>query len=152
MTSDKNCDAEFNKTTENGKMYGQFILGNWPDFVNVSSQVSCTSGVYSMFQMTWFDGTYNSVTAYSLTSSICYDDPNFDSGKPNVEYDSVVAVFTGVMNYSTPVTVEVKMNDNGEPGMNKDYAEITVKDMADNVLFTTSGLLRSGSVYPTPLY
>ncbi len=152
ITSDKTCNAEFNKITTNGKMFGQFTLGTWPNIVNVSSQISCNPSVYSMFHITWFDGKYNSVRAYSLTSSVCYDHPVYNSGKPNVEYDSIKAVMTGVMNYNKPVILEIEMNDNGEPGMNKDIVFITVKDMMDNILFTTSGLIESGSVYATPLY
>ncbi len=142
-------------SVQNGKMYGNFSVGNWPNTATVNSQIPCSDvgGAYTMFTMNWIqNGRYNYVTAYNKDSVVCYDDPSFDPMKPNVDFDTTIATLTGMMNYSTPVTIEVEMSDGGEPGLNKDYVHITVKDMSNTTIFEIDGMVTSGSVYATPLY
>ena len=155
MDSDKNCNAVFNKVTDNGKVYGNFTIGNWPNSVIVKSQIPCSNypGVNPIFIMNWVENyKYNYVVAYNLNNVLCYDDPAFDPMKPNVDFDTARITLTGMMNYSTPVVIEIEESDGGEPGLNRDYVHITVKNMADVIIFETNGMVKSGSVYAMPLY
>lgn len=153
MTYDKTCNAEFNKTTQNGRMFGNFTLGNWPDFVSVDTNVTCDGSITPWFSMTYFDGSmYHSVVAYNQVSVLCYDDPSFTPLLPTVEYDSTIAQLTGMLDGYIPVKVEILMQDNGEPGFGNDYTEITIRDMSNAVLYQKTGLITSGSIYPMPLH
>ncbi len=141
--------------SQNGKMYGNFTVGSWPVTAVVNSQIPCSdvSGAYTTFTMNWVqNGRYNFVTAYNKDSVVCYDDPSFDPMKPNVNFDTTIATLRGMMNYSTPVIIEVEMSDGGEPGLNKDFVHITVKNMSNVTIFEIDGMVTSGSVYATPLY
>ena len=140
---------------ENGKMYGNFTIGNWPNSAVVNSQIPCSSypGVNPIFTMNWVQNyRYNYIVAYNLDSVVCYDDPAFDPIKPNVDFDTTIATLRGMMNYSTPVIIEIEESDGGEPGRNRDYVHITVKDMSNTVIFETDGMVTSGSVYAMPLH
>jgi len=140
---------------QNGKMYGNFTIGSWPNSAVVNSQIPCSSypGVNPIFTMNWVQNyRYNYIVAYTLNSVTCYDDPAFDPMKPNVDFDTTIATLRGMMNYSTPVIIEIEESDGGEPGRNRDYVHITVKDMSNTVIFETDGMVTSGSVYAMPLH
>ena len=142
------------ETVENGKMYGSYTIGNWPNVAYVNSQIPCSNGAYTMFSMNFMKNfRYNTVVAYNKDSVICYDDPSVDPMKPNVDFDTTIATLEGTMNYYTPVIVEIEESDGGEPGAGRDYVHITVIDKnTHNVIYEIDGMVSSGSVYATPLY
>ncbi len=153
INSDKTCSVEFNKTTENGRMFANFTIGNWPNFAVVDTNITCDGSITPLFSMNFFDGNmYHVVIAYNPVSALCYDDPSFAPYLPSVEYDSIIAQLNGTMDGYTPVKVEVLLQDGGEPGFGVDYVEITVKDMSDTVIYSINGFITSGSIYPMPLH
>jgi len=141
---------------DNGKMYGNYTIGSWPNVAYVNSQIPCSdvSGAYTMFSMNFIKNfRYNTVIAYNKNSVICYNDPSVDPMKPNVDFDTTIATLEGTMNYYTPVIVEIEESDGGEPGAGRDYVHITVIDKnTNNVIYEIDGMVTSGSVYVTPLY
>ena len=153
MNSDKICNAEFNRTTQNGRMFGNFTIGNWPNFAAVDTNITCNGSITPWFSLDYFDGSvYHVVVAYSPVSVICYDDPAFTPVYPSVLFDSTNARLTGMMDGYIPVKVEVILKDGGEPGYGRDYAEITIKNMSDTIVYQTEGYITSGSIYAMPLY
>jgi len=140
---------------DNGKMYGNYTIGSWPNVAYINSQIPCSDvgGAYTMFSMNFMKNfRYNTVIAYNKNSVICYNDPSVDPMKP-VDFDTTIATLEGTMNYYTPVIVEIEESDGGEPGAGKDYVHITVIDKnTNNVIYEIDGMVTSGSVYATPLY
>ena len=156
IDADKICNAEFEPApVENGRMYGNYTIGTYPNIAYVNSQIPCSdgSGAYTMFSMNFMsDYRYNFIVAYNLNSVTCYDDPSFDPMKP-VDFDTTVATLEGTMNYSTPVIVEIEESDGGEPGTGRDYVHITVIDQITyTVIYEIDGMINGGSVYAAPLY
>jgi len=140
----------------NGKMYGNYTIGSWPNVAYVNSQIPCSDvgGAYTIFSMNFMSNyRYNFVVAYNKDSVTCYDDPSVDPMKPNVDFDTTIATLEGTMNYYTPVIIEIEESDGGEPGAGRDYVHITVIDKnTNNVIYEIDGMVSSGSVYATPLY
>jgi len=156
IDADKICNAEFEPApVENGRMYGNYTIGTYPNIAYVNSQIPCSdgSGAYTMFSMNFMsDYRYNFIVAYNLNSVTCYDDPSFDPMKP-VDFDTTVATLEGTMNYSTPVIVEIEESDGGEPGTGRDYVHITVIDQITyTVIYEIDGMINGGSVYAALLY
>jgi len=134
-------------------MFGNFILGSWPNFAAVDTNITCNGSVSPWFSLDYFDGsTYHVVIAYSPVSVLCYDDPVFTPAHPTVLFDSTEAQLTGMMDGYIPVRVEIVLKDGGEPGYGIDYAEIIVRDMSNTIIYQTVGYITSGSIYAMPLY
>ena len=153
MNSDKTCNAEFNRTTQNGRIFGNFTLGIWPNFVAVDTNITCNGSITPWLSLDYFDGTtYHVVVAYTPVSVLCYDDPAFIPAHSTVLFDSTNAQLNGMMDGYIPIKVEVVLKDGGEPGYGRDYAEIIIKNMSDITIYEIRGYITSGSIYAMPLY
>ncbi len=147
------CNLSTQQGIQNGRMFGYFTLGNWPNFAAVDTNITCNGSITPWFSLDYFDGSvYHVVVAYSPVSVLCYDDPAFTPANPTVLFDSTEAQLTGMMDGYIPVRVEVVLKDGGEPGYGRDYAEITVRDMSNTIIYQTGGYITSGSIYAMPLY
>ncbi len=139
---------------DNGRMFGNFTIGNWPNFATVDTNITCNGSITPWFSMSYFDGTaYHSVVAYSSVNVLCYDDPGFTPANPTVLFDSTEAQLTGMMDGYISVRVEIVLKDDGEPGYGRDYVHVKIIDRNTNsVLYETFGTITSGSIYAMPLY
>ena len=148
MTSDKNCDAEFNKTTENGKMYGRFAVKDG-SIAQVRMKLPCVKDV-KLYPRRWhlyIQGNGNNFKAKKIESVVCYDDPDFNPPGPSLEFDTMNATFKGLMNGKRSVIIEIEVSDGGVPNVGNDYAFITIKDAKDNsIILQTEGMIHRGYI------
>ncbi|HYF95779.1 MAG TPA: hypothetical protein VD969_26480 [Symbiobacteriaceae bacterium] len=80
----------------------------------------------------------------SLTSALCYDDENLAPAPPNAPFDTYVGTGSGRLNNQVGATATWTFTDAGEPG-SADMATIEIKDGANNVVLSVSGLLDRGN-------
>lgn len=92
-------------------------------------------------QINWAGGNRFHLT--SLTSVLCYDDPNLDEGKPLAGFDTMEGTGVGEFNGVPGATITFKFTDNGEPG-GADLAEFTIDDGV-NPPIVVSNLLDKGN-------
>lgn len=93
-------------------------------------------------QINWDKG--NKFHLETLTSALCTDDPAIAPTPPNAGFDTYKGTGTGKFNGVPGYTAEWTFTDAGEPGK-KDLATIVIKDPANAVVLSVSGLLKVGN-------
>lgn len=80
----------------------------------------------------------------AVTSAQCSDDSSIGPAPPAAGFDTYVGKGTGTYNGKPGATIEWTFTDAGEPGT-KDFASITVRDAANNVVLQVKGNLQNGN-------
>jgi hypothetical protein len=107
-------------------------------------ELNCDAGRRpNSLQVNWGKG--NRFHLERLTSAVCSDDPAISPRRPAADFDTYAGAGTGRLNGRRGATAEWKFTDAGEPGRNRDYVQIVIKDAGSNTILTVSGTLKSGN-------
>jgi hypothetical protein len=86
----------------------------------------------------------------TLTSATCTDDPSINEGSPVAGFDTYTGTGIGRYNGVPGATIKWVFTDAGEPGKDKDYAQMTITDADGKVVLSIAGSLNQGNQQAHP--
>lgn len=80
-----------------------------------------------------------------MTSALCFNDPAINPGSPAAQFDTHTGSGVGRLNGQPGATVTWTLTDAGEPGVNRDMVTLEIRDAANNLVLSVSGLICFGN-------